>query len=179
MSFKSSRPIYAIILLLASIFFMCTTFLPFLYSLAFPNDDLQRFVSALEGREPPSMESETVVQQALAAVGSLKKTIQVGSSYQTVTKIHYAGPQASETIRASQVINIAWFEKHPEPMLMAFTCYANGNGQKAYQISQVSPLVIVRGYAIPLCLFAFSLVLARRRPTGTQAQGPNSETAGT
>jgi hypothetical protein len=160
---KSSRPTYAIILLFVSGFFVCMTFLPFLYSVVFPNDDLQGFVAALEGRQPPSMESDAVVRQALAAVGILTRTIQIGYSYHTATKIHYAEPLTSNTIKTSQIINIAWFEKHPKPVLVAFTCYTNGDNQKAYRVSEVSPLIVMRGYAIPLCFFGFSLFIARKR----------------
>jgi hypothetical protein len=163
LAFKSSRPIYAIILLVVSVFFMCTTFLPFSYSVVFPNENLQGFITALEGREPPPLDSDTVVQQTIAAVGALKRTIKIGHGYQVTTQIHYADPRTIEKIKVSQDINIAWFEKQPKPMVVAFACYEHGNGQKDYGISEVNPLVVVREYAIPLVFFAVSLFLARKR----------------
>lgn len=170
MAFKSSRPIYAIILLLVSGFFMCTTFLPFLYSVLFPNKDLQGFITALEGREPPPLDSDTVVQQTIAAVGALKRTMKIAYLYQVTTQIHYAEPRTTKKIEVSQDVNIAWFEKHPKPMLVAFACYEHGDGQKDYGISEVNPLVVVRGYAIPLVFFGLSLFLARKRKSPVSAQ---------
>jgi hypothetical protein len=170
LAFQSSRPTYGIVLLLISGFFLCATFLPFLYSIAFPNENLQKFLSALKGSEPSPLDSDTVVQQAIAAAGTLKRTIPIGYSYQVTRRIHYAGAQAPEEIKASQAIHIAWFRKRPEPMLVAFTCYASGDGQTSYQITQVSPLVVLRGYGVPLCFFGLSLVLARRRKAPASAQ---------
>jgi len=170
LAFKSSRPIYAIILLLVSGFFMCTTFLPFLYSVVFPNENLQGLIAALGGHKPPPLDSDTVVQQTIAAVGTLKRTIRIGHFYQVTSKIHYAEPRTTEKIEVSQDVNIAWFEKHPEPMLVAFACYERGDGQKAYGINEVNPLVVVRGYGIPLCFFGISLFLARKRKSSVSAQ---------
>ena len=75
-------------MLLVSVLFLCTTFVPFLYSVAFPNENLQGFITALEGREPPPLDSDTVVQQTIAAVGALKSTLKVGYGYQVTTQIH-------------------------------------------------------------------------------------------
>ena len=55
-------------------------------------------------------------------------------------------------------------------MLVAFACYEDGAGQKAYGISEVSPLAVVRGYAIPLCFFGISLFLARKKKPPVSAQ---------
>jgi hypothetical protein len=140
---------------------MCTTFLPFLYSIVFPNENLQGFITALEGREPPPLDSGTVVQQTIAAAGALKRTMKIGYGYEVTTQIHYAEPRTMEKIKVSQDINIAWFEKQPKPMVVAFACYEHSNGQKDYGIGEVNPLVIVREYAIPLVFFGLSLFLAR------------------
>jgi hypothetical protein len=163
LGFKSNRPIYAIILLLVSGFFMCTTFLPFFYSVVFPNENLQGIIAALEGDRPPPLDSDTVVQQTIAAAGTLKRAIRIGHFYQVTSKIHYAEPRTTEKIEVSQDVYIAWFEKHPEPVLVAFACYERGDGQKAYGINEVNPLVVVRGYGIPLLFFGISLFLARKR----------------
>jgi hypothetical protein len=72
-------------------------------------------------------------------------------------------PRTTEKIAVSQDVNIAWFEKHPKPVLVAFACYERGDGQKAYGISEVNPFVVVRDYAFPICFFGLSLFLARKR----------------
>jgi hypothetical protein len=165
LAFRSSRPTYAIILLAVSSLFMAATFLPLLYSVVFPNEDIQGFVSALEEREPPSMESEPVVHDAIAAVGPLKMAIKVAYNTEVTLKIPYAGAGTSEKIKASQAIYIAWFQKHPKAALVAFTCYETAENQKAYRMNEVDPLILVRGYAIPLSLFGVSLFLARKKKT--------------
>jgi hypothetical protein len=149
---------------------MCTTFLPFLYSVAFPNENLQGFITALKGSEPPPPDSDRVVQQTIAGVGRLKSTIKVGHYFGVTTKIHYVEPHTTQKVEVSQDIDIAWFEKNPEPMLVAFAYYEQGDGQKAYGISAVSPLDMVRNYAIPICFFGVSLFLAlkRKSPVSTQ-----------
>lgn len=89
--------------------------------------------------------------------------MKIGYSYQVTTRIHYVEPRTIEKIKVSQDINIAWFEKQPKPMVVAFACYEHGNGVKDYGISEVNPLVVVRGYAIPLVFFVVALFLARKR----------------
>lgn len=152
-------------MLIVSVFFMCTTFLPFFYSIVFPNENLQGFIAALEGREPPPLDSDTVIQQTIGSVGALKRTIKIGYRYQAMTQIHYAAPRAVEKIDVSQDISIAWFEKQTKPMVVAFACYRHGNGQSDYGITEVNPLVVVRGYATPLVFFFVSLFLARKGKT--------------
>jgi hypothetical protein len=142
---------------------MGATFFPLLYSVVLPNEDLQGFLSALEGRRAPTLESETVVQSAIAAGGTLRSAIKVAYSYSWVTRSYRDGSHPSEKIETSQAAYVAWFDKRRGPMLIALTCYKNGEGQKAYQISGVDPLVVIRGYAIPLGLFGIALFLARRR----------------
>ena len=56
-------------------------FLPVSYSLLFPNPDIEQFVAALKDGGIASMEADTVVEQAKAALGPLTKAIQVGWGY--------------------------------------------------------------------------------------------------
>ena len=161
MSFKSSRPTYAIIMLALSSLFMCAMFLPLLYSVVFPNEDIQRVVAALKERGTPPPEAVTVVQQAVDAVGTLTTAIQVGAYSAASTGFHLGGP--SETIKQSQVTYLAWFQKRTAPMLVAITRYERNGDQRAYQISEGDPLRMVLGYAFPLSLFGVSLFLARKR----------------
>jgi hypothetical protein len=164
---KSSRPTYAIIMLVLSSLFLCATFFPLLYSVVLPNQDIQEVISAMEGRGAPPRESEMVVKQAIDAAGPLRRVVEVGY-YSGVTKaIHLDGSQASETIHASQATYIAWFQKHPGPILVSIACYKNGEDQKTYEISSVDPLRVARAYAIPILLFGVSLLLARRKKSPT------------
>ena len=163
--FKSSRPTYGVIMLVLSSLYVGATFLPLLYSVVLPRQDLEGVVSALEERGTPPPESGTVVQEAIAALGPLRRAVKVGYYSAVTLKVHYTEPRTSEKIRLSQAIYIAWFQKHPEPTLVAIVCYENGEGEKAYRISGVDPVSLIRGYAIPLGLFGVSLFLARRRKT--------------
>jgi hypothetical protein len=152
-------------MLVLSSLYVGATFLPLLYSVVLPRQDLEGVVSALEERGTPPPESGTVVQEAIAALGPLRRAVKVGYYSAVTLKVHYTEPRTSEKIRLSQAIYIAWFQKHPEPTLVAIVCYENGEGEKAYRISGVDPVSLIRGYAIPLGLFGVSLFLARRRKT--------------
>jgi hypothetical protein len=162
---KPSRRTYAIIVLALSSFFLCATFLPLLYSFAVPNKDLQGVISALEERGTPPPESEKVVQQVLAAAGPLRKATQIGYWWGGTTTYHLKGSQPTEKIKASQATYIAWFQKRPKPMFVAITRYERDGGEKAYRIEEADPVVLVRGYSLPVLLFGGSLFLARKRKT--------------
>jgi hypothetical protein len=150
-------------MLALSSLFMCATFLPFLYSVVLPNEDLLAVVAALEERGTPPPESGTIVQQVIAATGSLRKSIQVGYSSEVTAVFHLNGSRKSEKIKMSQATYIAWFQGRPRPMLVAITRYESDAGQRAYRISEVDPVGLVRGYALPVLLFGISLFLVRRK----------------
>jgi hypothetical protein len=171
--FKSGRPTYAIILLALSALFLCTTFLPFLYSILFPNEDLQRVVSALEDRASPPLDADSVVQEAKDAAGLLTRAIPVAYYSGMSARFHLNGSHAPERIKQSQVTCIAWFQKRPKPMVMAITLYENEGGQKAYGISEGNPVTLVRGYGLPILLFGAAFFLARRRKSNL-ATGPSA-----
>jgi hypothetical protein len=152
-------------MLVLSSLYGCATFLPLLYSVVLPREDIEGVVSALEERGTPPPESEKVVQEAIGAVGPLRRAVKVGYSSSVVIKVHYTEPRTSEKIKVSAAIYLAWFQKLPEPRLVTIMCYENGEGEKAYRINGVDPVTLVRGYAIPLGLFGVSLFLARRRKT--------------
>src|ERR1035437_320971 len=163
LALKSSRPTYAIILLVLSVVFLFATFLPFLYSILSPNDDLQRVVSALEERGSSPLDADAVVQEAKGTAGPLTKAIQVAYYSGMTTQFHLSGSPKPQHIKELQATYIAWFQKRPKPMLVAITLYEGDEGQKAYGISEVNPVGLVRGYTIPIVLFGIALYLARKR----------------
>src|ERR1700687_5434826 len=140
--FKSSRPIYAIILLALSGLWMCATFLPLFYSLVFPNEDLQGIVDALEERGTPPSESVAVVQETIAAAGPLRRAIKVGYYSGVTATVRVSGSNTSEKIK--QASYIAWFQKAPKPMLVAITSSESGGNRRTYGISEVDPVSLVR-----------------------------------
>ena len=151
MAFKSGRPIHAIVMLVFSSLFICATFLPLLYSVVVANEDLEGVVSALEELGAPSLESETGVQQAIGAAGPLRRAIKVGYYSGATKSMHLDGSHTPETINASRATSVAWFQKRPKPIVVAITTYANDEGQKAYGISEVDSVSMVRAYAVPVC----------------------------
>ena len=163
MALKSGRPLYAIILVALSTLFMAATFLPFLYSILSPNEDIERFVAALKGSGEAPPDADNVVDRTKAAVGPLTRAIQIGSSFETHTAIDLRRSRAPQYTHMSQAIYIAWFQRRPEPMLVSIALYENDQGQKAYGISEVAPLTVVRGYGVPVALFGASLFLMRKR----------------
>ena len=163
MALKSGRPVYAIVLFALSTLFIAATFLPFLYSILFPNENVERFVAALKDRGEAPPDADNVVDQTKAAVGSLTRTIQIGSSFETRTAIDLGGSRSPQHTHMSQAIYIAWFQRRPKPMLVSIALYENDQGQKAYGIGEVATLTVVRGYGVPVALFGASLFLMRKR----------------
>jgi len=160
---KTHRPTYAVIFLALSIIYMCGMFLPFLYSVLHPNEDIERVVTALKegGTAPP--EAADVVEHARAAIGSLTKAIPVGIAYRVNKEFHLTGSHEHTTLYETGYFYLAWFEKRQNPTLVAIVLYANETGQKAYRIAEVNGVTIARDYAIPVLLFAVSLFLIRKR----------------
>ena len=150
-------------MLALSIFFMCATFVPLLYSVLFPNDDIENFVNALREHGTAPIDADTVVEQTKAAAGSLTRAIQVAYYTGTSARVHLTGSQQPEQAKVLQATYMAWFQKQPKPILVAITILVNDSGQKAYGISQADGASIIRGYAIPVALFAVSLFLVRKR----------------
>jgi hypothetical protein len=163
LALKSSRPVYAIVLFALSTFFMAATFLPFVYSILFPDENIERFVAALEDRGEAPPDAGNVVDRTKAAVGSLTRAIQIGCSFETRTAIDLKESRAPQHTHMSQAIYIAWFQRRPKPTLVSIAVYENDQGQKAYGISEVAALNVVRGYGVPVALFGASLFLMRKR----------------
>ena len=163
MNLKSGRPIYVIILFGVSSIYMGVFFLPVLYSLLFPNADIEQVVAGLKDGGIASMEADTVIEQAKAALGPLTKAIQVGWGYDARKQYHLAGSHEQTTITATSYFYLAWFAKLPKPVVVEVTLYKNDEGQKAYRISRVSGILFARQLAIPLLLFAVSVFLMFRK----------------
>lgn len=159
MNLKSGPPIYVIILFVVSSIYMGVFLLPVLYSLVFPNADIEQVVSALKEGGIASMDAEAVVEQAKVALGPLTKAIQVGWGYNASKQYHLAGSHEQSTITATSYIYLAWFAKPPSPIVIGVTLYENDAGQKAYRISQLSGALLARQVAIPLFLFVVSVFL--------------------
>jgi hypothetical protein len=169
LAFKSSRPIYAIILLALSVIFVCATFLPFLYSLLLPDEDIERVVAALKGSGPAPLDADSVVDEAKAAAGPLIKAIPIGCSYGGSIGFHLSGSHEQTRVSQTAYIYVAWFQKHPGPMLVAITLYANDAGQRVYGIGEIDAASVARQYAIPVLLLGVSLFLVRKRKSPDQA----------
>jgi hypothetical protein len=165
---KLGRPIYTLILFALSSIYMAFVFLPVVYSILFPNPDVETFVAALRDGGVPPLDADTVIEQAKAALGPLTKTIQVGWGYQTQKAFHLVGAHEQSTITATSYLYMAWFQKIPQPIVISVNLYQNDQGQKAYRIQQVSGAALARQAAIPISLFVVSLVLllrtSRRQP---------------
>ena len=179
MASKSRRSIFAIILLVLSIFFLCATFLPFLYSILFPTKISQRVVLALEDRASPPLDADTVIEEAKQSAGTLTRSIQI--AYGAGSTIRYArsGPAKPEHFHRSEATYLAWFQKRPKPMLIAISVYENDAGQKAFGMSEVNPAALVQGYLLPIAIFVIALVLVRRKKSqnSRSVAGPSTYAA--
>ena len=167
MVFKSSRPTYAIILFVLSSLWMCGVFLPFLYSVMFPNKDLQGVVYALEERGTAPQEAIAVVQETIATAGPLTRAMPVAYYSGMTTTVRVSGSQTSKVKQASYV---AWFQRRLKPLLLLIAVHEGEQGQKVYEINEGEPMFMVRGYTLPVLVFGVSLFLVRRR--NPPASGP-------
>jgi hypothetical protein len=161
LALKSTRPTFAIILLALSSLWMCAVFVPLLYSIVLPNAVLQGIVYALEERGSAPPEAAGIVQETIAAVGPLTRTIKVGYYSGVTATIRVSGSNTSEKVK--QATYIAWFQKPAKPMVVAIARYESDGDHKAYRISQVDSGSLVRGYSLPVLLFGVSLFLVRVR----------------
>jgi hypothetical protein len=168
------RPIYAIILVVLSVLFLGATFLPFLYSILFPNEDLERVISALEDRDSPPLDADAVVQVAKDSAGVLRKVLPVAYYSGRTTRFQLTGAHAPENTKESQGTYVAWFQKYPQPILIAITVHESEEGQKAFGISRANPIALARGYMVPIVLFAVALFLARKRKSAFSDSGPSA-----
>lgn len=124
MFFKTNRPTYAIVLFALSSLWMCAMFLPLLYFVVSPGQELHGVVHALEKRGAPSAEAASVVQETIASVGPLTGAIPLAYYSGVTTTMKLAGTQ---TRRKNQASFIARFQKHLTPLLLLITEYeSNG-----------------------------------------------------
>jgi hypothetical protein len=132
-----------------------------LYSIVFPNKDLQGVVYALEERGSAPQEAVAIVQQTIDAAGPLTRA--VPAAYFSGMTATVRGSGSSHLSKKRQASYIAWFQKHPKPLVLIITAYEGDGGERAYQINEGDVMFMVRGYTLPVLLFAISLFLVRRR----------------
>jgi hypothetical protein len=139
---------------------MCATFLPLLYSVVFPNEDLWAVVYALEGRGNAPSEAAAVVQETIAAAGPLKRAVPVAYYSGVTATVRISGSSQTSKKQASY---IAWFQEHRKPLLLIITVYEGDGGRRGYEINEGEAVFMVRGYTLPVLLFGVSLFLVRKR----------------
>ena len=132
------RPKYVIILFATSVLFMSATFLPFLDSILFPNDEIARFVNAPENRGEVPLDAEnadTVVEQMKSTLGFMNKAIQVGCGYRRMVQYDLKRVKPPIKVSVTEYVYIAWFQKLQKPTLISVALYSSEAGQHAFQIS--------------------------------------------
>jgi hypothetical protein len=167
MSALARRPTYAIMLLALSTLWVCANLFPLLYSLVFPNKDVQLLMYALEGRGLPPAELETRVQKTLAAELPLIRSVPVAYYSGVTAEFKISGSKASKERQASYV---AWLQKHPGPLLLHVTCVEEDGGRRVCQADEGGAILtfLVRVYAPSLLLLGVSLLLVFRRKTQSE-----------
>ena len=165
MILKSGRPLYAILLFALSSLWMCAIFLPLLSFVVSPDENLRRFVQALEDHGLPPPEAAATVKETIDAVGPLTSAVPVAYYSGVSTTVRASG---SETIRKRQVSYLAHFQKHPKSLLLVVTSYEGTGGQSAYEINEGEAMFLVRGYTLPVLVFVVSLfLLLKKKPNGS------------
>lgn len=156
---KSGNPIYKIVFLGISLLFMGATFLPLLYSVIFPQKDVQTIIVALREQGDPPQEAVSIVNAVTASAGRLTEAMKIG--YYWETRVGFQPNSGLERVHVSQTTYIAWFQKR-DGMLIAVTRYEDDRGRKTYNISPASWITVVRGYVLPIGLFVGAIFFMAR-----------------
>ena len=172
MLLRLSLRVFIIGLLVFSSLWLADVFLPVLYSMLFPPRDIHRIVQALEQRgTAPAGMATTIAGQILAQAGPMRKAWQIGyhTSVSATFQFHN-----SHTERTTQVAYVAWFAKLPKPTVLLIERSEVDGALQGYRINEGEPMDFVRGYGLPLAVFAFSLVVFFRRNSPMFKEGDDN-----
>jgi hypothetical protein len=129
---------------------MLATILPLCYSLLFPNEDIRHVVRAFEGRE--RLEGGLASLASVTdAVGQLKRAISVAAYWAA----EYKGG-ASHATKTRKAFYLAWFEKRSRPTLLIITRTETDGSDVRLDVTEGSPLALLRDYLVPALALAFS-----------------------
>ncbi|HTU34886.1 MAG TPA: hypothetical protein VMF66_13880 [Candidatus Acidoferrum sp.] len=151
-----------IVLLIAAFAWTVATFSPLIYYLFVPNPDIQALVGALEGRQNPPFSLDSLVQQAKAQLGHLRRAIPVGAYYGASATLNI---KKSYTTRKVQVCYVAWFEKRPKPGVFFISREETDNSHLNFVLTEGDPSSILRAYGLPMLLLALALFWLWKRPS--------------
>ena len=151
---------FSIGLLVFSSLWVTMTVFPLLYSVLFPQRDLQDILYALELRRTAPPQAATIVQRTIAAAGPLRGAVQVGY-YSGITATFQLN--ASHRSKKTQVAYLAWFQKIPKPFILVINRYESGGVLQGYEIDEDHPMSFVRGYGLPLLALGGSLYLVLKK----------------
>jgi hypothetical protein len=146
-----------IFLLVLSVLWVASVFVPLLYSVLSPTDDLRTVVLALEGRSVPPPRAVSLVQDAIDQGGQLERTIHVA---------HYAGASValrnneSHTMSKTEDSYLAWFQKAPKTNTADRSPQQTDGAVQSYEIgSDEAPNFLLRAYGPPLLALIISAYL--------------------
>ena len=137
-------------------------YLPFLYSIAFPNVEIQHLVKALEGREPPRQGLSSLVRGIVDSNGHLKRTILVGSYHGVSAEFK---SRQWHTSKETEFAYLAWFEKRSNTTILIVNLTEIDESTLRFDIREGKPLALARIYLLPLFALAFSVYWFRRVTT--------------
>jgi hypothetical protein len=173
---KISNSVLPVVLLVVAIAWTLAIFSPLVYYLFAPNPDIRALVGALEGRQHPPPGLDSLVQQANAQVGLLKRAIPVAAYYGASAELNVKKSHTTKTVEVSY-----WgrFQKQSKSGLFIISRAETDNSQVSFDITQGDPSNILRGYGLPIVLLAVSLAWLwkrRARPSVLEKDSVSNET---
>jgi hypothetical protein len=151
-----------VVFLVLSSLWAAGTYFPFFYSLAFPNQEIQHLVGALEGREAARQELTSLVQGIVDSSGHLRRAIRVGAYYGASAEYKL---EESHTVKETRFAYLAWFEKRSKPTILIVNLSEIDASVLRFNIRETHLIPLARNLLLPILSLAFSLYWYRRRYT--------------
>jgi hypothetical protein len=148
-----------ILFLVLSTLWTVGTYSPFFYSLAFPNQEIQRLVGALESRESPRPELSVLAQNVFTSSGKLKRAIRVAAYYGASAEYKV---KQSHTSKQTEFAYLAWFERRSNPTILVVNLTEIDGTILKFSIREGDPIALARILLLPVIALAFSLYWFRR-----------------
>lgn len=164
MLLKLSHRTLPILLLIFSGLWAVGIYLPLLYSLLFPNHDIQHLVGALERREPARQELRLLVKESTDSFGQLKRAIRVAAYYGASADYNVRQSHTTKNIEYSYV---AWFENRSKPAILIVSLSNIDRSTLRFNVDEGSRMQMGRALLLPLFALAFSIFWFRRNRAST------------
>lgn len=154
------RAVPLALLVIASLW-MALVIYPLFYSSLFPNPDIQHIVRAFEGKETLRADLAALADATISS-GPLKRAIPVAAYLGASAEYKHGESHRTKT---AELCYLAWFEKRAKPTILVITRTETDGSRVHFEVSEDTPLDILRSYLLPAVVLAISIYwfLRKRR----------------